>query len=97
MSRKLTKAANEKDQKSILKYTEVEEDKCTTENKEATDIVAPISTERCTELKDATLHRKEKDHKEIYRTVLKAVNPQNTSKHQKTNQQQQPRFHLHKT
>ena len=60
MSRKLVKAANEKDQKSILKYTKVEEDKYTTENEEATDIVAPISTERYTERKDATPTQKRK-------------------------------------
>ena len=60
MSRKLVIAANEKDQKSILKYTKVEEDKYTTNNEEATDIVAPISTERCTELKDATPTQKRK-------------------------------------
>ena len=46
--------------KSILKYTKVEEDKCTTEDGEVTDIVAPISTERCTKLKDATPTQKRK-------------------------------------
>ena len=60
MSRKLVKAASKKDQKSILKYTKVEEDKCTTEDGVLTDIVAPISTEMCIELKDATPTQKRK-------------------------------------
>ena len=60
MSRKLVKAANEKDQKSILKYTKVEENSYTTDNEEGADIVAPISTERYTELKDTTPTQKRK-------------------------------------
>ena len=60
MSRKLVKAANEKDQKSILKYTKVEENSHTTDNEEGADIVAPISTERYIELKDATPTHKRK-------------------------------------
>ena len=46
MSKKLVKAANEKDQKSILKYTEVAEDKCTTPSERSGDITALPSTEK---------------------------------------------------
>ena len=54
MSRKLVKAANERDQKSILKYTEIKENRNITDSEEGADIVAPTSTERYIELKDAT-------------------------------------------
>ena len=54
MSRKLVKAANEKDQKSILKYTKVNEVECTSQNKELDDTSALTSTERCSKLKDTT-------------------------------------------
>ena len=54
MSRKLVKAANERDQKSILKYTEIKENRNITDSEEGADIVAPTSTERNIELKDTT-------------------------------------------
>ena len=43
MSRKLVKAANERDQKSILKYTEIKENRNITDSEEGADIVAPTS------------------------------------------------------
>ena len=54
MSKKLAKAANEKDQKSILKYTKVteEEEECTTQGEGQRDTT--VSAERGIELKDAT-------------------------------------------
>ena len=60
MSRKLVKAANERDQKSILKYTEIKENRNITDSEEGADIVAPTSTERYIKLKDATLTPKRK-------------------------------------
>ena len=60
MSRKLIKAANEKDQKSIKKYTKVAENNDTIETEKRIDIVAPISTERDMELKDVTPAQKRK-------------------------------------
>ena len=60
MSRKLIKAANKKDQKSIKKYTKVAENNDTIETEKRIDIVAPISTERDTELKDVTPAQKRK-------------------------------------
>ena len=60
MSRKLVKAANERDQKSILKYTEIKENSNITDSEKGDDIVAPTSTERRIELKDATLTPKRK-------------------------------------
>ena len=60
MSKKVVNAANEKDQKSILKYTEVEEDKCTMPSERSSDITTPKSTERFAELKDATPTQKRK-------------------------------------
>ena len=54
MSRKLIKAANESNQKSILKYTEVKENRNIADSEEGSDTVAPVSTERYTELKDTT-------------------------------------------
>ena len=66
MSRKLVKAANEKNQKSILKYTEVKENSNITDSEEGADIVAPTSTERYTELKDATSTPKRKRSQGIF-------------------------------
>ena len=60
MSRKLVKAANERDQKSILKYTEAKENRNITDSEEGADIVAPTSTERYIELKDAPTTPKRK-------------------------------------
>ena len=60
MSKKLAKAANKKDQKSILKYTKVEEDKCISQGEGSGDIVAPTSADRLIELKDATPSQKRK-------------------------------------
>ena len=54
MSRKLIKAAKESNQNSILKYTEVKEHPNIADSEEGSDTVAPVSTERYTELKDAT-------------------------------------------
>ena len=54
MSKKLAKAANEKDQKSILKYTKVTEEECTTQGEGQHDTTVLISAERGIELKDAT-------------------------------------------
>ena len=55
MSKKLVKAANEKDQKSILKYTKATEGECITQGEGQHDTSVLISTERGTELKDTTL------------------------------------------
>ena len=54
MSKKLVKAANKKDQKSILKYTKVTEEKCITQGEGQHDTSVLISAERGIELKDAT-------------------------------------------
>ena len=54
MSKKLAKAANEKDQKSILKYTKVTEGECITQGEGQCDTSVLISAERGIELKDAT-------------------------------------------
>ena len=56
MSKKLAKAANEKDQKSILKYTKVteEEEGCTTQGEGQRDTTVLISAERGIKLKDTT-------------------------------------------
>ena len=54
MSKKLVKAANEKDQKSILKYTKVTEEECITQGEGQRDTSVIISAERGIELKDAT-------------------------------------------
>ena len=60
MSKKPIKAANERDQKSILKYTKVAVTECIIQSEEPSDTSALISTERCTELKDATSTPKRK-------------------------------------
>ena len=60
MSKKLAKAANEKDQKSILKYTKVTEEECTTQGEEQCDTTVLISAERRIKLKDATPTPKQK-------------------------------------
>ena len=60
MSKKLAKAANEKDQKSILKYTKVIEEECITQGEGQHDTTVLISAERGIELKDATPTPKQK-------------------------------------
>ena len=63
MSKKLQKAANEKDQKSILKYAKVTEEECRKEGEvhhDKTDTTALESAEGGTELKDATSTPKRK-------------------------------------
>ena len=57
MSRKLVKAANERDQKSILKYTEIKENSNITDSEKGDDIVAPTSTERCIDLERSQSYR----------------------------------------
>ena len=54
MSKKLVKAANEKDQKSILKYMKVTEEECITQCEGQHDTSELISAERGIKLKDAT-------------------------------------------
>ena len=63
MSKKLLKAANEKDQKSILKYAKVTEEECRKEGEgqhNTTDTTVLASAERGIELKDATSTPKRK-------------------------------------
>ena len=63
MSKKLLKAANEKDQKSILKYAKVTEEECRKEGegqRDTTDTTVLTSAERGIELKDATSTPKRK-------------------------------------
>ena len=54
MSKKLVKAANERDQKSILKYTKVTEEECITQGEGQCDTSILTGAERVVELKDAT-------------------------------------------
>ena len=54
MSKKLVKAANERDKKSILKYTKVTEEECITQGEGQTDTSVLTSAERGIELKDTT-------------------------------------------
>ena len=64
MSKKLIKAANERDPKSILKYTKATGAECITPSEEHSDIPILTSTERYTELKDATSTPKRKRSQE---------------------------------
>ena len=75
MSKKLVKAANEKDQKSILKYTKVAKEECITHSEELRDTSALISTERCMQPQP----QKGNGHKETHRTTVKAANQQSVS------------------
>ena len=60
MSKKLAKAANERNQKSILKYTKLTEEECTTQGEGQCDTSVLTSAERGIELKDAILTPKRK-------------------------------------
>ena len=60
MSKKLIKAADEKDQKSILKYAKVTEEECIKEGEGQCDTTVLTSVERGIELKDATSTPKKK-------------------------------------
>ena len=64
MSKKLIKAANERDQKSILKYAKATEEECRTQGEGLHDISVLTSTERGIELKDATPTPKRKRSQE---------------------------------
>ena len=92
MSKKLQKAANEKDQKSILKYAKVTEEECRKEGEghhDKTDITAPASVESGTELKDATSTPKRKrsqvspTHNSKYSKLSKFINMSKTPEENK--------------
>ena len=73
MSKKLAKAANEKDQKSILKYTKVTEEECITQGEGQHDTSVLISAERGIKLKDATPTPKWK-RSQAHHTIAKTAN-----------------------
>ena len=82
MSKKLQKAANEKDQKSILKYAKVTEEECRKEGEgqhNTTDTTVLASAERGIELKDATSTPKRKRYKEAQHTTVNTANRRNLS------------------
>ena len=92
MSKKLQKAANEKDQKSILKYAKVTEEECRKEGEghhDKTDITAPASVESGTELKDAMSTPKRKrsqvspTHNSKYSKPSKFINMSKTPEENK--------------
>ena len=83
MSKKLLKAANEKDQKSILKYAKVIEEECIKEGEgqhSTTDTTVLVSAEKGIKLKDTTsTPKKKKDHKEAQHTTVNTANHRNLS------------------
>ena len=92
MSKKLQKAANERDQKSILKYAKVTEEECIKEGEghhEETDTTALESAEIGTELKDATSTPKRKrsqvspTHNSEYSKPSKLINMSKTPEENK--------------
>ena len=92
MSKKLQKAANERDQKSILKYAKVTEEECIKEGEghhEKTDTTALESVEIGTELKDATSTPKRKrsqvssTHNSEYSKPSKLINMSKTPEENK--------------
>ena len=92
MSKKLQKAANEKDQKSILKYAKVTEEECRKEGEghhDKTDTTTLESAESGTELKDATSTPKRKrsqaspTHNSEYSKPSKLINMSKTPEENK--------------
>ena len=92
MSKKLQKAANEKDQKSILKYAKVTEEECRIEGEghhDKADTTALESVESGTELKDATSTPKRKrsqvspSHNSDYSKPSKLINMSKTPEENK--------------
>ena len=92
MSKKLQKAANEKDQKSILKYAKVTEEECRKEGEghhDKTDTTALASAESGTELKDAMSTPKRKrsqvspTHNSEYSKPSKFINMSKTPEENK--------------
>ena len=74
MSKKLVKAANEKNQKSILKYAKVTEEECIKEGEEQHDTTVLTSAERGPNLRTQCQHQKEKDHREAQHTTVNTAN-----------------------
>ena len=81
MSKKLLKAANEKDQKSILKYAKVTEEECRKGEGQhnTTNTTVLASAERGIEPRTQRQHQKEKDHKEAQHTTVNTANHRNLS------------------
>ena len=75
MSKKLIKTANERDQKSIFKYTKATEANYIIHSKENSDITVLTSTERQIELKDITLIPKRKRSQETSPAVSECSKP----------------------
>ena len=75
MSKKLIKAANERDQKSILKYTKATKANYIIHSKENSDITVQTSTERQIELKDITSTPKRKRSQETSPTISEYSKP----------------------
>ena len=90
MSKKFIKAANARDQKSILKYTKETKAECIIPNEEPSDISVLTSTERYTELKDTTSTPKRKRSQECSPTISKGNKPTKFINMSKSPEEKQP-------
>ena len=99
MSKKLEKAANERDQKSILKYAKVTDKECIIQGEGQRDTSVLISAERGVELKDATPTPKWKrsqgspPHNSKNSKPAKVINMSKTPEENKPTMTQTPQQH----